>query len=395
MSIGKKNETPDIPEEAETSEKFDPERRAFLAKSGRFALGLLSILIADDLVTKEARADDYDMPRDEIRRQLATEELDENGEIISEQLSEKEIVLMEKSMDALYKHYLQPTFLLYAAPVCESKNVEKAMELAIRYNDELYYDDDGSGTIILKKRPVNSSHIPDGFKIKIRDGIITQINVQDKEYEINTDALENSEKEWQEVQDKIEDINQRIINFEVDKTEQDWKWFEFYSLRLPYKFRKLLQLKAETGCVNAHELQILRKLNRLLRRHPKNIKEMREGGKRPGFYTTRRPKGSPSPTPMNMVELVYAAGSPRQYQTFATFSFDGFAMQNTTPRKRKATWEESSLSFAEAYSRKINKPLRECMPNKFKEFESHCQKIGKPANQCQQSKLRKWLVQAK
>ena len=298
-------------------------RRRFLSTFAKGAL-VAGVLATGISMPKNADANDNDSGLNEAKRVLGLPKS-------PEKLSETEIGLMDTTLNSIFRHYMQPSFFLLSLPSGSKDEVKTLMKMVVRYHDKLQYEDNGNGVIKITKRQTKnpSAEIPDNFIMTLKNGVITRIG----KYEVNLKTLQRWEDEWQEIQEKMEDINLRLFKKGAVTSSSEDRWYEFYVISLPKKLFELLKLKQEVFGLSKEEDDVYKVLKEL----PKKL-----GEKEIQFIVGRSPKTSKNPTPDYMVELLYPKGNPKEFETFAAFSFDGFVM-GKKPKDTKLPEKEADI----------------------------------------------------
>lgn len=91
-------------------------------------------------------------------------------------MSPEEVHNMQLTQEILFRNYLSPPFMIYLRQIGAFDKVNKALEQAIRYRHELWYDQNGS-IIEIKKRPgskILNEELPDDLSIIVESGCVGQ-----------------------------------------------------------------------------------------------------------------------------------------------------------------------------------------------------------------------------
>lgn len=237
----------------------------------------------------------------------------------SAELSENEKGWMKQSQEAIRRHYMQLSFWLYVTARSKDKEVAEAMETVLENGEKLSYKEK-NGVITITKRPLPNSSIPENLKIELQNGILTCVN----DFELNHEAFRKFEKEWEEVAKKIKEINLKVLSSPDKLSKEDWKWFEFFSMKLPRRVKKLLELKGNQR--STKENNVLGILQSLIdtRQHPNSVEEM-FSGKKLNLFTIIKP-GEESPK--GTFEIAYSATTPAlAFEAFGRFSNEGILIE--------------------------------------------------------------------
>lgn len=348
---------PDTPEERPRSQQNKYGRRSFIAKAlaagavggGAYFLGIPraraekskeATETPEEVAERHRRATVFkkrnpdDKPDPSYRNH--TRRLGEQYEYKEAILSPDEIKLMDESMRAIFRSFIQPSFFMYAVPALKGVDVKKAMELAILNHGALEYTKNEDGYIVIKKRRTNkpSAAVPDNFIMKIKDGVITEINGE----KIDMRALRNWKEEWGEIRKRLPEITGEAASKHPLKTDRDLAIFEFCYLKLPRDLRDLIKLKITAFGQNDYESEKLKELENALKTHPSNTLEYFIGNL--SFLTTYTEASG------EIIELVDTNGD-----TFLAFSPEGFIQTNSATSGADPAWQNSSESFEDLYKR--------------------------------------------
>ena len=279
---------------------------------------------------------------------------------IPEIMSNNEMERMQKSQKNIYRHYLNPSFLLYLEATGKKESVDKALEAAIKYPHDLHYRE-SNGVIEITKRPrAEISDLPDDksfsedFSITIDHGHITDVNG------VKTDV--RGKYIWENFEKIIFDINQKMFGASTaDLTPREWQIYYAFSYQLPHRIADLIKSRGQLHNNENDKKGRYAEFLKLLKDHPENEYE-RKGlagyaKKKPQFFVKKRiAKKNKYPG-----ELEIRHGVKKKSNLIIKFTNEGFVMTPKDLNNLDGKWQtpkEYEDAIKKRYEKKLKKAIK-------------------------------------
>lgn len=312
MGINKPDES-----EGKKPEKSVLGRRTLL--KGAFAAAILRILnpIGDAKAEEPCRLD--------ISCQR---EMDQHR--TSVKFNEAELEIMQRAQEMLYRTYLNPDFLRYMEETdVDQEKVDKALEMAIRYPDELHYHENTPGVVTITNRH-GSENIPNGFSMRINIVEIGENERIGEIREINGIKLDSDQwADWETCMKIMDDATVEMWNYSDGMVGEPGKEtgysFEAYNIKFPHRLARLLKLRNQQDMLNPNEespnSRPLKDFLALLKAHPRTKKEWDDGVRTNQIYIY---------TMSDQPNTIFIFLEEDRSMPFMAISPEGYIMTNTT-----------------------------------------------------------------